>query len=222
MPRMPYPDPSTLSDEKRAYIDLLGPRMLNVVRMSLHTPHGLWEVQRDLAGGSVMKATIDPRLREVLILRVAWLSKSEYELYHHLSIARNLGMSEETLRALETGDYAALTPQERAIAQFTTELVVDITPGDETLAAVRALFSDALIFEMIALIGNYMMTARVVRSAAASWMAQHWPASTATSCSWTVRNSAQPVRHFAFAATPTPVRKTSRSTRPVPLLSTAP
>src|SRR6478609_3819559 len=111
MSRIPYPDLADLSDEKRAYADLLGPRMLNVVRMSLHTPHGLWEAQRDLAGGSVMKATLDPRSREVLILRVAWLSKSDYELHHHLSIARNLGMSEAVLSALETGNYAALTPQ---------------------------------------------------------------------------------------------------------------
>jgi len=162
MSRIPYPDPADLSDEKRAYVEQVGPRMLNVVRMSLHTPHGLWEAQRDLAAGSVMKATIDPRLREVLILRVAHLSKSEYELYHHLSIARNLGLSEAVLAALESGDYAALSPQERAIAQFTTEVVEDIAPSDETLAAVRALFSDALVFEMIALIGNYMLTARVV------------------------------------------------------------
>jgi 4-carboxymuconolactone decarboxylase len=162
MPRIPYPETEHLSDAKRAYVDQLGPRMLNVVRMSLHTPHGLWEAQRDLAGGSVLKATIDPWLREILILRVAYLSRSDYELYHHLSIARNLGMSEATIAALESGDFTALTPEERAVAQFTTEVVEDITPTDTALAAVRALLPDALVFEMIALIGNYMMTARVI------------------------------------------------------------
>jgi alkylhydroperoxidase family enzyme len=162
MPRIPYPALSDLSDAKRAYAEQLGPRMLNVVRMSLHTPDALWEAQRDLAAGSVMRATLDPWLREILILRVAYLSRSEYELFHHLAIARRLGMGEAIFAALDSGDYAALNAEERAVAQFTSEVVQDIIPTDETLDAVRAFLSDALVFEMIALIGNYMMTARVL------------------------------------------------------------
>ena len=44
----------------------------------------------------------------------------------------------------------------------TTEVVRDVSPSEATLAATRALFSDALIFEMVAIIGVYMMTARVI------------------------------------------------------------
>ena len=160
MPRIPFPELANLSEAKRAYASS-GARLLNVVRMSMHTPDGLWERQRDLMAGSVTLATLNPVLREVLILRVAYLSNSDYVLFHHLSIARNLGMSEATLQAIKTGDYTALTPQERAIAQFTSEVVLNVSPTDDALAAVRAEFSDAEIFEMIALIGNYMMTARI-------------------------------------------------------------
>lgn len=162
MSRIPLPELSELSDAKRAYASELGPRLLNVVHMSMHTPDGLWERQRDFAAGTVMLPSMKPLQREVLILRVAYLSRCPYELYHHVSIARNLGMSEATLQALESGDFAALDHEERAIAQFTTEVVRDVTPTDKTLAEIRALFSDALVFEMIAIIGNYMMTARIV------------------------------------------------------------
>jgi hypothetical protein len=40
------------------------------------------------------------------------------------------------------------------------DLAKDVSPSDATLAT--ALFSDALIFEVIAIIGVYMMTARIV------------------------------------------------------------
>lgn len=177
MSRIPYPDPATLSETKREFLAQPTHRILNVVRMALHTPDGLWERQRDLSVATVLMASMDQMLREVLILTVAHLSNSDYELFHHLSIARNLGMSEAALDAIARGDYAALPDDQRVVAQFTAELVRNVSPSDETLAAARARFSDPLIFEMIAIIGVYMMTARVAAvggceidgAAVASW-----------------------------------------------------
>lgn len=162
MSRIPYPDPATLSEAKRVALNPPGGRVLNVVRMAMHTPDGLWAPQRDVSIATVFGTTIDPRLREVLVLRVGALSNSEYELHHHRSIARRLGMSDAEIRAIEAGDYSDLDDETRVVAQFTTELVVDVSPSDATLAAARALFSDALVFEMVALVGVYMMTARVI------------------------------------------------------------
>jgi alkylhydroperoxidase family enzyme len=162
MSRIPYPDPATLSEAKQAHMHPPGGRLLNVVRMAMHTPDGLWAPQRDVSIATVFGTTIDKRLREVLILRVGALSNSEYELHHHRSIARQLGMPDSEIAAIEAGDYSDLDEEARVVAQFTTELVVDVSPSDATLAAARALFSDALIFEMVAIVGVYMMTARVI------------------------------------------------------------
>ena len=177
MSRIPYPELADLSEGKRAALASPTHRVLNVVRMAMHTPDGLWERQRDLSVATVVMSSMDPKLREVLILTVAHLSNSEYELFHHLSIARNLGMDEAVLGALERGDYEALGKAERVVALFTAELVMDVSPSDKTLRAARALFSDPMIFEMIAIIGVYMMTARVAAvggcevdgAAVASW-----------------------------------------------------
>lgn len=177
MSRIPYPDPADLSDAKRTFLAQPTHRILNVVRMALHTPDGLWERQRDLSVATVLMSSMDQLLREVLILTVAHLSNSDYELFHHLSIARNLGMSDEALAAIAQGDYAALPDDQRVVAEFTAEVVRDVSPSDATLAAARALFSDPMIFEMTAIIGVYMMTARVAAvggcevdgAAVASW-----------------------------------------------------
>jgi 4-carboxymuconolactone decarboxylase len=47
------------------------------------------------------------------------------------------------------------------VAQFTTEVVRDVSPTDQTLASMRALYSDERIFEMLGIIGSYMNAARV-------------------------------------------------------------
>lgn len=161
MTRIPYPKDSELSEAKLAYVEEMGPRMINVVRMGMHTPEGLWEKQRDFSAASVRLPTLDPIYREVLVLVVGFLSKSDYVLYHHVSISRNLGMSEEMIEAIECGDYGVLSAEERAIAQFTREVVEDVAPSDSALADLRTHFSDAHVFEMVTLIGNYMITARM-------------------------------------------------------------
>jgi alkylhydroperoxidase family enzyme len=97
-----------------------------------------------------------------MILRLAYIWNSEYELFHHLAIARNLGLTEEKIAALESGEFAALDDQERAIAQFATEVWHDVSPSDKTLAAVRAFLPDSTIFEMIPVMASYFITARVV------------------------------------------------------------
>ncbi len=162
MSRIPYQKPDELSEAKRTFLATPGLRLLNIIRMALHTPDAMWEPQKAFSVSAIGPSLIGPKLREVLVLRVGVLSDSEYELHHHRSIARNLGLADATIRAVVGGDYEALEEKERVVAQFTDEVVRDVSPSDPTLAAARALFSDAAIFEMIAVIGIYMMNARIV------------------------------------------------------------
>lgn len=161
MTRIPYPDPDTLSAEKREVLSGASGRVLNVSRMAMHAPDPLWSAQRRLGRATVYEATLDARLRELLILRVAYLSNSEYELFHHLRIAETAGVTPAQADAMRTGDLSALTADERALTDFVTEVVRDVSPSDATLAAARAAFGIPLLFEMLVLIGGYMLTARV-------------------------------------------------------------
>ncbi len=161
MNRIPYPEPSQLSAAKQAYLDAPDLRVLNIARISMHAPDPIWRATVDLALAVVTDTISDDRLREVIVLRVANLSNSKYELFHHLSLARSLGFSDAELEASRSGDFAALPARDRLVAQFTTEVVRDVDPSDETVTAMRAEFSDEHIFEMLAIIGSYMNAARV-------------------------------------------------------------
>ncbi len=96
---------------------------------------------------------------------MAHLSNCAYELHHHLSISTTLGFTAQEQDDLKTGVYDRLTREERAVAQFTDEVVRDIRASDDTLAEARTLFGDAQVVEMIILIGSYMSTARMAQTA---------------------------------------------------------
>lgn len=162
MSRIPYPDPARLSPAKREYAANPDRRMLNIAWMAMHAPDPFWKAQLDLATAAVFDSAMDPKHREVLILTVAGISRCEYELFHHRSIARTLGFDDATVEALITGNIDGLPHDQKVVAQFTAEVVRDVAPRDETIAAVRALLSDELIFEMVAIICLYMTTARII------------------------------------------------------------
>jgi alkylhydroperoxidase family enzyme len=159
MSRIPYPDFEKLSPAKQELFKL-GPKLLNVSKMSMHAPDAPWASQRALAQSFLTPIAIEKRLREHVILLVAYLSNSEYEIYHHESIAAGIGIGEDVIAALKAGDFSAFAPLERAVCQFVWEIVLNVSPTDETLAAIRAQMSDERMMEIVFLVGSYMMTAR--------------------------------------------------------------
>jgi alkylhydroperoxidase family enzyme len=163
MSRIPYPSLDGLSQIKHDWIHDPGRKyLLNVTKMTLHVPDGLWQPYSNLARATVQKTTLEKRYKEMVIVRVGYLQNSEYELFHHRSIAANVGVPAEHLKALESDDLSILPAKERALMDFATEVVRNVSPSDKTLAAAQAHFSDSLLFEAVVLIGNYMMTARII------------------------------------------------------------
>lgn len=161
MPRIPYPDPDTLSDPKREVLSGAFGRVLNISRMAMHAPDAFWAPQRALGRAAIFDTSIDARQRELIILRVAYLSRSAYETYHHESIAAELGMTPPEIRALETGDFAIFAPAEQCLCEFVSQLVVNVSPSDRTLASMQDYFSLATIFEILIITCTYMTLARV-------------------------------------------------------------
>ena len=162
MSRIPYPDPATLSEPKQALVRRLGDNLLNISRMCMHAPDAQWAAQRELGQVNLTGTTLGARTREMVILTVAYLAESAYELHHHKSVGAAAGITEAEFEALRTRDFRALSPKDAAICQYVVELVRDIRPSDETLAAVRGHISDEHLFEILFLAGYYMIIARVI------------------------------------------------------------
>jgi 4-carboxymuconolactone decarboxylase len=159
MPRIPYPDVARLPESVQKTLASLP---LNVVRISAHASLSLFEAQGQLGRAIANPEVLDPRLRETVILRVAHLSNSAYELHHHIALGRAAGLTEVELGALAVENYAALNPLLAAAARFTDEVVKQLSPSNETLANLRKLASDQVVVNIVLTIGCYMSIARLI------------------------------------------------------------
>jgi 4-carboxymuconolactone decarboxylase len=103
---------------------------------------------------------LDPVVREQAILRVAALTPgAEYEWVQHEAIGRAVGMTGEQIEACRDGDPGDL------VLRFTEEVIRDAAPGEATFAAMSERFPPRQIVELILVIGNYMMLARLMATA---------------------------------------------------------
>ncbi len=163
MARIPYPDLDAAPPKVRELVATLP--HLNIFRM---LPHAETMVRGfgQLGAAILGRATLDGRLRELAILRVAQRSPSTYEWQQHVPIARACGASDAEIEALERGNIEAecFGERERVLLRLTDELLVRARASDETLCAVRACFSDRELCEAILTIGYYMMVARFLET----------------------------------------------------------
>jgi len=159
VPRIPFPDASTLSETARK---ILAGSPLNVVRIGAHASPALFEAQGRLSYAIADPEVLDPRIREAAILRVGHLSNSDYELHHHRPLARAAGLSEAELDAIEQQAYDRLDPTLAAVCRFADEVVRDLSPSDATLAALRSLVPDRVTINVLLTVGCYMTVARLI------------------------------------------------------------
>ena len=79
---------------------------------------------------------LSPRLREIAILRTAWLCRAEYEWRQHAVLARKVEVSDEEVARVKGGPEAeGWTELEAAVLRAADELHSDACITDDTWAA---------------------------------------------------------------------------------------
>lgn len=162
MPRIPYPAPDELDEEARRCLQGLPP--INVLRMLSHSGPLL---QGFFAfGNRILYSTdLEPELREMVIVRVAHLCKSAYELVQHERFIAELGVPADKIAALGVGASDPIfNDRERAVLAFVDDTVLNVRASDETLAAVSRHMSPRQIVELILVAGNYRMLASMLET----------------------------------------------------------
>lgn len=165
MARFPYVDPASAPAPVRERLARFGADPLNVFRVLAHA-ETCFEPTVRLGGAILLQQTLDARLRELAILRVARLSDAPYEWTQHVAIAEGVGVRPEQIAALEADDVGApcFDERERVVLAATTELVRDADVGDATYAALTAHLSTREFVELVLAVGFYMLMARVMRA----------------------------------------------------------
>ena len=115
-----------------------------------------------LAGQS---ATLRVEQRELLILRVAWRTRSGYEWAQHRRMGAEAGLTATQLDAIPSGPTAAVwTPLERALLTAVDEMIDDHAVGDATWVSLASSFGPAEILELLFVVGGYLCLAAVLNS----------------------------------------------------------
>ena len=141
-----------------------GQTILNLFKVMANSP----EVGRAflrLGNRILLKNSIDPRLRELAILRVGDLAKANYEFTQHVPIARRVGVTDEQIEALPSWSTAdCFNDQERSVLQYTDEVAEKIRATDATFEKIKTFLSDRQIVDLTTTIGYYGMVSRILES----------------------------------------------------------
>jgi 4-carboxymuconolactone decarboxylase len=110
-------------------------------------------------------STIDRSVRELVIMRVAQLTATNYEWAAHWGMARNVGVSVGKLTALRNWQSSALfTDAERDALVLADEITEALEVTDSTWAKVVARWSAGEIVELILTASFYSCVSRVLRT----------------------------------------------------------
>lgn len=110
-------------------------------------------------------ALLDPVIRELLILRVAWLTRSGYEWAQHRRMGAEAGLNEAQLEAvLEGPDAAVWTQKERTLLRAVDEMIDHFAVSPDTWEGLNDSFGAAEVFELLFVIGGYLCLATVLNS----------------------------------------------------------
>ncbi len=102
--------------------------------------------------------TVDPRLKEMLAVRVSQINDCAYCRTSHSALAKKLGASEDLLDAMYHIDEHEdmFTPAELAALWFADRMTTDAQGVDEEVwASVREHFDEGQIIELAAVIGLF-------------------------------------------------------------------
>ncbi len=111
------------------------------------------------------KPTIDHRLRELMVLRVAWQTRSYYEWAQHVLLAPRFDISADDIAAIAQGEEgAAWTPLERALVAATDQLITRQCVDDETWARLAEGLDPRQLVEVVFVVGTYTCLAMAFNS----------------------------------------------------------
>jgi 4-carboxymuconolactone decarboxylase len=111
----------------------------------------------DFEAAEERSSSLDDRVRQVVILSVGAVWQSAYEIYAHSAIARQAGLSEGTIRALQNGEPAEeLTDNEQLAQTYTLRLTSEHSVDASVYERAEQAFGRQGLVDIALLIGRYL------------------------------------------------------------------
>jgi len=111
------------------------------------------------------RSTLSPRQRELLLMRIGILCRSEYEYAAHHRVGRRAGMTETDIARILSGPGNGGDPIEDALLRATDELHERELISGETWATLAAALDTRQLFDVLIAVGGYRSTSMLINTA---------------------------------------------------------
>lgn len=174
--RLEWLEPDGLDERQRALYDavLAGPRASSRRAFPMTDDQGRFhgpfnamlfepavaDPVQQLGAAVRYRSTLDDRCRELAILVVASLRRSNFEQYSHAALGRGAGLSDDEVEAIASGACAPTLSEAESLVREVVDSLVTVADLDDDLyeRAVSRLGTPALV-DLVYLVGFYELTA---------------------------------------------------------------
>ncbi|KIJ26717.1 hypothetical protein M422DRAFT_112711, partial [Sphaerobolus stellatus SS14] len=150
-------------------------KLINLDGVFLNAP-AIARGYNELVGAIRLQNSLDPALRELLILRVAALNSAAYEWIQHEPVGRAGGLTDDQLRTIRDVSYVRTTPRPlrrpqtsppltavmAAALAYTDAMTVDIKVPQEVFDELKRHLDDKQLMEVTATVASYNLVSRVL------------------------------------------------------------
>lgn len=117
-------------------------------------------------GSHVLRRNSLPeRDREILILRIGWLCKSEYEWAQHVRIGKRAGLTDDDVQRIKDGPTASgVSAHDQLLIKAADELRKDSRISDETWKGLSATYDTHQMMDLVFTVGQYNLVSMALNS----------------------------------------------------------
>lgn len=110
-------------------------------------------------------AALEPRLRELMVLRVAWRTRSRYEWVQHVKLAERYAITRDDIDAIARDTLAdTWTPLERDLVAAADQMLERYRIDDETWERLASQLDERQLVEVPFVVGTYTCLAMAFNS----------------------------------------------------------
>jgi alkylhydroperoxidase family enzyme len=140
------------------------PKALNALGTLAQHPE-LTKAFNTFNGHILYNTSLSPRQRELLVLRIAHLRRSEYEWRQHLVLAADAGLSDDEVAAIQEGpDAPGWSEVDAALVRAVDELLAAACIADDTWATLAGELDIHQLMDVVFTVGAYDLIAMAFRS----------------------------------------------------------
>lgn len=150
--------------EQHQVLNRSGGEVLNIFRTLAHHIKlaKRWMV---FANHILGKSTINPREREILILRIGWLCQSGYEFAQHEIIGEKAGLTKIEIQQIKKGPTAGTWgPLDRLLLQAVDELHQDQMISTDIWEGLSEHYSTEQLMDLVFTVGQYTMVSMALNT----------------------------------------------------------